>query len=147
MRLELIESDIKYYEKSDKFSYEIKSYANDYELITFDYLSYNYRKFINSYNNKKTLSKRRAYPIPVGADLLYVGLHEIYFIDTINFLPTNQEIEIIKIIGPGEIKNNKLILYNTIEKILKRLNNKTHTIFYYYNCLKYNILILCNILL
>ena len=49
MKDELIESDFNYYQKGNKYSYEIKSYANDYELLNFYYLKYKQRKFIETY--------------------------------------------------------------------------------------------------
>tara|TARA_B110000483_G_scaffold37891_1_gene46682 strand:+ start:2278 stop:3873 length:1596 start_codon:yes stop_codon:yes gene_type:complete len=133
MKDELIESDFNYYQKGNKYSYEIKSYANDYELLNFYYLKYKQRKFIETYNNNKTFSSRKAFPIPTGIKFGYLGYEYIYFIDRINFLPRNQDVGIIKIIGPAEIIDEKLILYNDQEKILKTLNNKTYTIYYYYN--------------
>lgn len=133
MKLELIESDFNYYKESNKYNYEIKSYANDYELLTFYYLKYNYRKFIEQYNNKNTLSLRKITPIQVGMKLNYLGYSEIYFIDTSNFLPRNKDISIIQIIGPGEIKDDILYLYDDLEKVLKQYNNKTYSIYYYYD--------------
>ena len=133
MKLELIESDFNYYKQSNKYDFNIKSYANDYELLTFYYLKYNYRKFIEQYNNKNTLSLRKITPIQVGMKLNYLGYSEIYFIDTSNFLPRNRDITIIQIIGPGEIKDEILYLYDDLEKVLKQYNNKTHSIYYYYD--------------
>ena len=133
MRLELIESDFNYYKISNKYSYDIKSYANDYELLTFYYLKYNYRKFIEKYNNLNTLSSRKISPIQVGMKFNYLGYSEIYFIDTSNFLPRDQDIAIIQIIGPGEIKDGILYLYDDLEKVLNKYNNKTHSIYYYYD--------------
>ena len=133
MKLELIESDFNYYKQSNKYDYNIKSYANDYELLNFYYLKYKQRKFIQNYNNNKTFSLRKAFPIQVGAKFGYLGYEDIYFIDRINFLPKNQEIGIIKIIGPAEIIDEKLTLYNDQERILKSLNNKTYTIYFYYD--------------
>ena len=133
MKLELIESDFKYYKLSSNYSSDIHSYANDYELLNFYYLKYKQRKFIETYNNKKRLTSRKAFPIQVGVKFGYLGYEDIYFIDRIHFLPKNQEIGIIKIIGPGEIIDKKLTLYNDQEKILKKLNNKTYTIYYYYD--------------
>ena len=133
MRLELIESDFNYYKISNKYNYDIKSYANEYELLTFYYLKYNYRKFIEKYNNINTLSSRKISPIQVGMKFNYLGYTEIYFIDTSNFLPKNKDIAIIQIIGPGEIKDGTLYLYDDLEKVLNKYNNKTHSIYYYYN--------------
>ena len=133
MKLELIESDNKYYKLISKYSADICSYANDYELLNFYYLKYKQRKFIDTYNNNKTFTSRKVFPIQVGIKFGYLGYEDIYFIDRIQFLPKNQEIGIIKIIGPAEIVNKKLILYNNQEKILKKLNNKTYTIYYYYD--------------
>lgn len=133
MKLELIESDFNYYKISNKYSYDIKSYANDYELLTFYYLKYNYRKFIKKYNNINTLSSRKISPIQVGMKFNYLGYSEIYFIDTSNFLPKDQDTAIIQIIGPGEIKDRTLYLYNDLEKVLSKYNNKTYSIYYYYN--------------
>jgi 16S rRNA G966 N2-methylase RsmD len=133
MKLELIESDFNYYKESNKYSYEIKSYANDYELLTFYYLKYNYRKFIEKYNNKNTLSSRKAIPIQVGMKLNYLGYSEIYFIDRSHFLPRNKDIAIIQIIGPGDIKDETLYLYDDLEKVLKKYDNKTYSIYYYHD--------------
>ena len=63
----------------------------------------------------------------------YLGYTEIYFIDTSNSLPKNKDIAIIQIIGPGEIKDGTLYLYDDLEKVLNKYNNKTHSIYYYYN--------------
>ena len=124
MKLELIESDYKYYKLSSNYSANIHSYANDYELLNFYYLKYKQRKFIETYNNKKILTSRKAFPIQVGVKFGYLGYEDIYFIDRIHFLPKNQEIGIIKIIGPAEIIDKKLILYNDQEKILKNFEKK-----------------------
>lgn len=133
MKLELIESDFNYYKESHKYDFNIKSYANDYELLTFYYLKYTYRKFIDTYNNKKSLSMRKITPIQVGMKFNYLGYTEIYYIDTSNFLPSNKDIAIIQIIGPGEIKDEVLYLYDDLEKVLKQFNNNTHSIYYYYD--------------
>jgi hypothetical protein len=133
MKLELIESDYNYYKNGNKYDFNIKSYANNYELLNFYYIKYKQRKFIETYNNNKTFSSRKTFPIQVGVKFGYLGYEEIYFIDRIKFLPKNQDIAIIKIIGPAEIIDRKLTLYNNQEKILKKLNNKTYTIYYYYN--------------
>ena len=133
MKLELLESDIKYYTKADSYGNDIKSYANDYELLTFFYNKYNIRKYINKYNSKNIKFNRKVYPIPLGIDINYLGIVEIYYVDVINFLPKGEDTAIIKIIGPGEIDEGKLILYKSIENTLNKLNNKTYTIYYYYD--------------
>jgi len=46
MNSEYLLSDHNLYKQKDNYSIEIQSYANDYELLTFFYTKYNFRKYI-----------------------------------------------------------------------------------------------------
>ena len=135
MRINIIKPDTSYYKKGNQYSYDIKSYANEYELLTFHYLKYSYRKFIETYNTKKSLTTRKAFPIQVGINFnfKYLGYNGLYLIDIKKNLPKKKTIGLVKVIGPGEISNNTLHLFTSEEKILHSLNNETFTLFIYYD--------------
>ena len=135
MNSEYILSDHSLYIQKDAYSLIIQTYANDYELLTFFYTKYNFRKYIQSFNDPKKISHRKPFPIPLGIQLHSLGNSGIYFLDMIHFLPSNLDILLIKIIGPNQINDsNQLILYHDEEKILKeKKDNHTHTLFYYYH--------------
>ena len=119
-----MESDYDYYQKIKNIPFKILFYADEYELLTFNNTKYLYRKFVNSYSNKKYLNidfKYDYFPIPIGYQLGYTGNKQIYLIDIKDKLPKKSNFCIIKIIGPGEINNNKkLNVFNDEEYVLNK---------------------------
>ena len=68
-----MESDYDYYQKIKNIPFKILFYADEYELLTFNNTKYLYRKFVNSYNNKKYLNidfKYDYFPIPIGYQVI-----------------------------------------------------------------------------
>lgn len=148
--MEYIKSDFqKLYDIKEKLSLEKVILANEYELLTFTNLKYIFRKYIESYNNKRQfdINYNKLYkdisPIPIGFKIGYLGRYDVYTIDILNYFPVNSSIAILKTIGPGEInENNDLILYEDQEFILSNYNkNKVFSYYNYYdwgNNTKYN---------
>ena len=138
-----MESDYDYYQKIKNIPFKILFYADEYELLTFNNTKYLYRKFVNSYNNKKYLNidfKYDYFPIPIGYQLGYTGNKQIYLIDIKDKLPKKSNFCIIKIIGPGEINNNKkLNVFNDEEYVLSNFNNNECKNYYFYFDYKTNI--------
>ena len=135
-----MESDYIYYQKIKKIPFKILFYADEYELLTFRHTKYLYRKFINTYNNKKYLNidfKYDYFPIPSGYQLGYSGNKQTYLIDIANKLPKESNFAIIKIIGPAQLNNNqKLNVYQDEEYVLTKFNNnncKTYYLYYDYS--------------
>ena len=131
-------SDYIYYQKIKNIPYKILFYSNQYELLTFEHTKYLYRKFIDTYNNKKYKNidfKYDYYPIPLGYELSYNGNKQVYLIDIAKKLPKKSNICIMKVIGPADLNNNdRPILYSDEEYVLTQFNqNICKTIYYYYS--------------
>ena len=97
-----------------------------------------YDKNINTevYNEKFLKYLKNIISVPYGIahsnNQNYIGNKSIMLFDISSKLPNKTNLSIIKIIGPGEIKNNILYAYDDIEYIFNTiLNTKTTTYFYY----------------
>ena len=104
------------------------------------------RKKIESYDkntskeiyNKKFLKfLKHIISVPYGIthenNQNYIGNKSIMLFDISNKLPNSSELALIKIIGPGEIKDNILYAYDDIEYIFNTILNTTTTTYYYYD--------------
>jgi hypothetical protein len=139
-------------------------FANDYELITVENIIKFYsRKFIKTYDNITNNSsnfnendieiiKNRLIPV-IKLDNTqvsnYISDAKLSLLLNIDKIQTqneeqfdkNNKINILKVIGPGEILNNNLYGYSFLENRLNNLKNETYSYFHYVSYLdeeKYN---------
>jgi 16S rRNA G966 N2-methylase RsmD len=132
-------SDYNYYQKIKNIPFHILFYANQYELLTFQFTKYLYRNNYSTKNNKyKNIDFEYNYfPIPIGYELSFNGNKQVYLIDIKNKLPKKQNIVILKMIGPAEFNNNnQLNVINDEQYILTNFNHnivKSYYLYYHHN--------------
>jgi len=114
--------------------------SNKHEIIDMLYTQrYIYRTLISNYEDIPDISsdlkyyiKKNIIPAIDGFKLSYIGNKTISLVENKDMLPNNKKIGIIKLIGPGEIKNNKLCAYEDLEYLLTAYCKcETFTYWYY----------------
>lgn len=94
-------------------TYFLRKFVKDYDLDYSETISKDDIKFI----------KERYIPMIAGLNISYMGNLSVNYFKILSYMPSNSDIAFVKVIGPGEIYNGVLEVYDHVSKLLVDYNH------------------------